>query len=145
MVVARTTTATNVWAAPPRALHAGITVREFQYTEAQFHATVSSAILLAKLPPHCLITDFALWGAASGNTSGSGELQAGGTILGGSISVAALATRLNMTSAPLKISLSDDAATQYAALRIYWTTASTASVTLSLAGWISYICGSSEN
>jgi len=145
MVAARTTTATNVWASPPRSLHAGLTVRAFQYSEAAFHATVSSCILLAKLPPHCLITDFALWGAASDLTTGSAQFQANATHLGGSISVAALTTRLSMAGAPLKISLSDDAATQYAALRIMVTTAASASVTLSLTGWVAYLCGSNEN
>lgn len=144
MVLARTTTCTAVWSQPPRQVHAGLTVRDFTYTEAQFHHTVSSAILLAKLPAHCLITDFFISGAASGNTTGSAEIQANGTHLGGSFSVAAIATRLSMTGSPLKISLSDDAANQYAVLRLMVTTASTASVTLSLTGWISYLCGSQE-
>lgn len=138
MVAAVTYTATTGISNTPRALHVGDTLVAFTKTLGQFHATLSSTVLLAKIPNKATIIDafvkFADTTAAV--TSAVLDLQVGATSLGMSLTIAAGTARA--TAVPIKVSLSDDAAVQHAFLRLSCTTAGTASSSLSLCGWISY-------
>ena len=138
MVAAVTYTATTGLSNSPRALHAGDTLVAFTKTTSQFHATLSSAVLLAKIPNKATIIDaFVRFADTTGAvTAAVLDLKVGATSLGMSLTVAAGTARA--TNLPIKVSLSDDAAIQYALLRLDCTTAGTASSSLSLCGWISY-------
>lgn len=149
MVAARTTTVTLTWNQPPRVLTEGLSYRAFKVSDAAFHGTVSSTILLAKLPPVCEILGAFIHGTNADVTGAVMVLRAGATDISVSFTSGSLATPAgdagsNISTRPVRLSLSDDAAVQYAALRLECTTASTLTTTLSLAGWVVYSVGSND-
>ena len=140
MVAAVTYTATTGMTNSPRANN-GDNVVIFSKTLSQFHATASSAVVLCKIPNHAIIYDAAYGcaGATSGVTAALLELRVNGVAIAVTTSANQATAGLNRsTLLPYKVSLSDDAALQYATLSLMCTTAGTASTSLSIAGYIAY-------
>lgn len=143
MVAAVTYTAAGM-ASPPRAHAVGETTVVFSKSITQFHATVSSAVLLCKIPNKAIIFDagYKSADATAAVTAALLELRVGSAAIGVTTSANQAVAGMNRaTLLPLKVSLSDDAAVQYAVLSLNCTTAGTASTSLSLAGFVSYIMG----
>lgn len=142
MVAAVTYTATTGMSMPPRSNAVGATTVVFSKTLSQFHATASSAIVLCKIPNHAIIFDaaYGIANVTAAVTASLVELRVGSTAIAVTTSVNQATTGYNRaTLLPIKVSLSDDAATQYAVLSLMCTTAGTVSTSLSLAGYISYL------
>lgn len=140
MVAAVTYTATEGMRNAPRQ-NIGDNVVIFSKSLGQFHATVSSAVVLCKVPNHAIIYDAAYGcaGATAAVTAALLELRVNGVAIAASTSANQATAGLNRaTLLPYKVSLSDDAALQYAILSLHCTTAGTASTSLSVAGYIAY-------
>lgn len=140
MVAAVTYTATDGMSRSPRA-GIGDNVVVFSKSLTQFHATASSALVLCKIPNHAVIYDAAYKcaDATSGVTAALLELRVNGVAIAATTSANQATAGLNRASLlPYKVSLSDDAALQYAVLSLMCTTAGTASTSLSVGGFIAY-------
>lgn len=139
MVAAVTYTASNNMSNPPRQ-NIGDNAVVFSKPIFVFHATVSSAVVLCKIPNHAVIYD-AAYASVGLNTVTAAllELRVNGVAIAATTSAFQATTGLNRASLlPYKVSLSDDAALQYATLSLMCTTAGTASCSLSIAGFIKY-------
>lgn len=140
MVAAVTYTATSGMRNPPRkGIDDNIVV--FSKSLSAFHGTASSAIVLCKIPNHAIIYDaaYACAGATSAVTATLLELRVNGVAIAATTSANQATAGLNRSGLlPYKVSLSDDAATQYAVLSLMCTTAGTASTSLSVGGYIAY-------
>lgn len=146
MVSPVTYTATTGISNPPRQNN-GDNVVVFSKTLSQFHATASSAVLLCKVPNHAIIYDaaYACAGATAAVTATLLELRVGSTAIAATTSANQATAGLNRAGLlPYKVSLSDDAAVQYAILSLMCTTAGTASTSLSIAGYIAYSLDQSD-
>ena len=146
MVAAVTYTATTGMSNTPRANNGDNSV-VFSKTLSQFHATVSSAVVLCKVPNHALIYDaaYACAGATSGVTAALLELRVNGVAIAATTSANQATAGYNRAGLlPYKVSLSDDAANQYAVISLMCTTAGTASTSLSIAGYIAYSMDQSD-
>jgi hypothetical protein len=144
MVAARTYTVTQTWNQPARNWHAGVNTVVFKFGHATFHPTISSTVLIAKLPPKCIVLDSMIAGTNSAITAIQMVLRANDSDIGATITSAAFATPQRGLGLPLKISLSDDAANQYAILKAEVTTAGTATGTVSITGWVNYLVGATD-
>ncbi len=146
MVAAVTYTATTNMSNAPRQNH-GDNVVVFSKSLGQFHTTVSSAIVLCKVPNHAIIYDaaYACAGATAAVTATLLELRVNGAAIAATTSANQATAGLNRAGLlPLKVSLSDDAAVQYAIVSLQVTTAGTASTSLSVAGYIAYSINESD-
>ena len=146
MVSPVTYTATTGMTNTPRQNN-GDNVVVFSKAISQFHATASSVVLLCKVPNHAIIYDaaYACAGATAAVTATLLELRVGSTAIAASTSANQATAGYNRAALlPLKVSLSDDAATQYAILSLTCTTAGTASTSLSIAGYIAYSMDQSD-
>lgn len=146
MVTAVTYTSTTGMSNPPRQNN-GDNVVVFSKTLSQFHTTASSAVLLCKIPNHAIIYDgaYSCAGATAAVTATLLEMRVGATAIAATTSANQATAGLNRINLlPLKVSLSDDAALQYAILRLQVTTAGTASTSLSIAGYIAYSLDQSD-
>lgn len=142
MVAALTYTSTTGMSNPPRSNPVGDTTVVFSKNIPQFHATVSSAVVLCKIPNHAIIYDAAYGcaGATAAVTASMLELRVNGVAIAASTSANQATAGLNRAGLlPYKVSLSDDAALQYAVLSLQCTTAGTASTSLSIAGYVAYM------
>jgi hypothetical protein len=140
MVAAVTYTATTGMTNSPRSNN-GDNVVVFSKSLSAFHGTVGSAVVFCKVPNHAIVYDaaYACAGATAAVTATLLELQLGSTAIAATTSANQATAGYNRSGLlPLKVSLSDDAAVQYAILRLYCTTAGTASTSLSIAGYIAY-------
>ena len=140
MVTAVTYTCTTGMTNSPRQ-HNGDNVVIFTKSLPQFHTTVSSAVVLCKIPNHAVIYDAAYLaaGATGAVTATLLELRVNGVAIAASTSANQATAGLNRAGLlPYKVSLSDDAALQYAVLSLMCTTAGTASTSLSIAGFVKY-------
>lgn len=147
MVTAVTYTATTGMSNPPRSNPVGDTTVVFSKTLSQFHATVSSAVVLCKIPNHAIIYDaaYACAGATAAVTASLLELRVNGVAIAATTSANQATAGLNRSGLlPYKVSLSDDAALQYATLSLMCTTAGTASTSLSIAGYVTYITDNAD-
>jgi len=145
MVAAVTYTATTNMSNPPRQNN-GDNVVVFSKPTFVFHATASSAVVLCKIPNHAIIYD-AAYGSSGLNTVTAAllELRVNGVAIAATTSAFQATTGLNRsTLLPYKVSLSDDAALQYATLSLMCTTAGTASCSLSIAGYVAYSLDQSD-
>lgn len=142
MAVAITYTATDGISRSPRAgIGDNVVVFSKTFSAPQFHATVSSAVVLCKIPNHSIIYDgaYGCADATSGVTATLLELRVNGVAIAATTSANQATAGLNRANKlPYKVSLSDDAALQYAVLSLMCTTAGTASTSLSVAGFIAY-------
>lgn len=139
MVAAVTYTATTGMSNPPRQNN-GDNAVVFSKPIFVFHATAGSAVVLCKIPNHAVVYD-AAYSSVGLNTVTAAllELRVNATAIAVSTSAFQATTGLNRsTLLPFKVSLSDDAALQYAVLSLYCTTAGTASCSLSIAGFVKY-------
>lgn len=133
------TSTTGMTNAPRQGIKDNVVV--FSKTLSQFHATASSAIVLCKIPNHAIIYDaaYACAGATAAVTAGLLELRVNGVAIAATTSANQATAGLNRAGLlPYKVSLSDDAALQYAVLSLMCTTAGTASTSLSVAGYVAY-------
>lgn len=140
MVAAVTYTATTGMSNPARQ-NVGDNVVVFSKSLGQFHATASSAVVLCKVPNHAIIYDaaYACAGATAAVTATLLELRVNGVAIAATTSANQATAGLNRAGLlPYKVSLSDDAALQYAVVSLMCTTAGTASTSLSIAGFIKY-------
>lgn len=140
MVTAVTYTATTGMSNPPRR-NTSDNVVVFSKTLSDFHATVSSAVVLCKIPNHAIIYDAAYGcaGATAAVTASLLELRVNGVAIAATTSANQAAAGLNRAGLlPYKVSLSDDAALQYAVLSLQCTTAGTATTSLSIGGYVRY-------
>ena len=140
MVAAVTYTATTGMSASPRQdISQNVVV--FSKTLSQVNTTVSSAVVLCKIPNHAIIYNAAYTcaGATAAVTATLLELRVNGTAIAATTSANQATAGLNRAGLlPYKVSLSDDAALQYAVLSLQVTTAGTASTSLSIAGYVEY-------
>lgn len=140
MVAAVTYTATTGMSNPPRR-NTSDNVVVFSKTLSDFHATVSSAVVLCKIPNHAIIYDAAYGcaGATAAVTASLLELRVNGVAIAATTSANQAAAGLNRSGLlPYKVSLSDDAALQYAVLSLMCTAAGTATTSLSIGGYVRY-------
>ena len=140
MVAAVTYTATTGMSNAPRA-HNGDNVVVITAKVPQFHATVSSAVVLCKIPNHAIIYDGAYQcnGVTAGVTASLLEMRVNGVAIAATTSANQATAGLNRVNLlPYKVSLSDDAALQYAIVSLMCTTAGTASTSLSVGGFLAY-------
>lgn len=150
MVAPVTFTATTGMSSPARSNPVGPTTVVFSknnWPGGHFHATVSSAVVLCKIPNGAIIYDaaYACAGATAAVTATLLELRVNGVAIAATTSANQATAGLNRSGLlPYKVSLSDDAAVQYATLSLMCTTAGTASVSLSLAGYVSYITSTND-
>ena len=142
MAVAITYTATTGMSQPARQMNGdNVVVFSKTFSAPQFHATASSAVVLCKVPNHAIIYDaaYACAGATSAVTATLLELRVNGVAIAATTSANQATAGLNRAGLlPYKVSLSDDAALQYAVISLMCTTAGTASTSLSIAGFIKY-------
>lgn len=146
MVAAVTYTATTGMSNTPRKNN-GDNVVVFSKTLGQFHGTVSSAIVLCKIPNHAIIYDgaYKCADATAAVTATLLELRVNGVAIAATTSANQATAGLNRANLlPYKVSLSDDAALQYAVLSLQVTTAGTASTSLSVGGFIAYSMDESD-
>lgn len=143
MAVAITYTATSGMRASPKANNGdNVVIFGKTLSAPQLHATASSAVLLCKIPNNSVIYDagYTCGDATSGVTATLLELRVGSTAIAATTSANQATAGMNKAlKLPLKVSLSDDAAVQYAILSLMVTTAGTASTSLSIAGFIAYV------
>lgn len=147
MVSPVTYTNTTGMSNAPRSNPVGPTPVVFSKTLSQFHATISSAVLLCKIPNGAIIYDAAYGcaGATAAVTAALLELRVNGVAIAATTSANQATAGLNRASLlPYKVSLSDDAAVQYATLSLMCTTAGTASTSLSIAGFVNYITSTQD-
>lgn len=147
MVTAVTYTATTGMSNPPRSNPVSDTTVVFSKTISQFHATASSAVVLCKIPNKAIIFDaaYACAGATATVTAALLELRVNGVAIAATTSANQATAGLNRSGLlPYKVSLSDDAALQYAVLSLMCTTAGTASTSLSIAGYVTYITDTAD-
>ena len=140
MVAPITYTATTGMRNQPRQ-NIGDNVTIFSASIPQINTTVSSAVVLCKIPNHAIIYDAAYGcaGATAAVTATLLELRVNGTAIAVTTSANQATAGLNRsTLLPYKVSLSDGAALQYAVLSLQVTTAGTASTSLSIAGFVKY-------
>lgn len=146
MVAPVTYTATTGMRNAPRQ-NIGDNVVVFSKTLSDFHTTVSSAVVLCKIPNHAIVYDAAYGcaGATAAVTATLLELRVGSTAIAATTSANQATAGLNRSGLlPYKVSLSDDAALQYAILRLQVTTAGTATTSLSIAGYVAYSMDQSD-
>lgn len=146
MVTAVTYTATTGMSNPPRQNN-GVNAVVFSKSLAQINTTVSSAIVLCKIPNKAIIYGggYSCSGATAAVTATLLELRVNGVAIAATTSAnqaTAGSNRANLL--PYKVSLSDDAALQYAVLSLMITTAGSASTSLSIAGYIEYTLESGD-
>ena len=137
-----TITITANMAAPARKVHAGLNVVAFKMGAVAAFGTAADAIALCKIPNKAILTridGLADNGATTMNymlklkyTEGNGS----STVVTVSPSITIL-TRMSLT-APVKVSISDDQAVQYATLLLVVTTGASASVSTSVVGVVEY-------
>lgn len=146
MVAAVTYTATTGMSNPPRQNN-GDNAVVFSKSLTQINTTVSSAIVLCKIPNKAIIYDAAYLcaGATAAVTATLLELRVNGVAIAATTSANQATAGLNRAGLlPYKVSLSDDAALQYAVLSLMVTTAGTASTSLSIAGFVEYTMDSGD-
>lgn len=148
-MAASTFTYTPRMSAQPAELHAGLNTIAFDFNSgATKCGTLSDVILLGKVPNGALITDVAIRFGAEGSAATHFTLlalaiEAAGTYstlatVAGSMTASATAARFTFAE-PVKISLSDDRAVQYAVLGLNCTTGASGTVSFSLQGNIKYL------
>lgn len=148
--MATTYTVTQTWAQPPRVMPEGAASWRAFNVSMLVQGVVGDTIKLAKLPPVCDILGCWIRGTAPGDSDMLMELRAGATAIGATLTSTTIAASGaagiggDLGVRPFRaVSISDDAAVQYAALQLVVTTASTQTATLSLAGWVMYQVGDS--
>lgn len=147
MVAAATITSTQYATGGVRA-STGLNYLTFKIgPDFQFHNTVSQTLLIAKLPPVCEILACWVKGTNAGTTA-KVCLRVEDTDCSITLTTASLATPAadlghDVSATPFRVSLSDDAAHQYARLRLE-ATASAATTTISLAGVLLYTVGAHD-
>lgn len=149
----RTFTITANMAAAPKGLHAGENVLPFDFNSGATKAgSVSDYIFLGKVPNGALVTGGGIRFGASTAAAAHWALVALATEAGGSFST--LATiRASMTAStaatefplitPVKISLSDDRAVQFATLALICTTGASDTVSVSIQGSVKFLADGS--
>lgn len=152
-MAATTFTYTPRMASAPRGLHAGLNVIPFDFNSgATKCGTLSDVILLGKLPNGALITDVNIRFGAQGSAATHFTLlalavEAQGTYstlatIAGSMTASTTAARFTFGE-PVKISISDDRAVQYAVLALNCTTGASGTVSFSLQGNVKYLADGS--